>query len=64
VRAALAARDVGDLELRQRGIADPPEVWRRRLRPRGAARATLVLTRGPDDRYVALLVGPITSSGR
>ncbi|HVG93462.1 MAG TPA: SAM-dependent methyltransferase [Planctomycetota bacterium] len=56
LRAELAARDVGDLELRQRGIADPPEAWRRRLRPRGGARATLVLTRGPDDRYVALLV--------
>jgi hypothetical protein len=50
----LASRGIGDLEIRTRGVADPPEAWRRRLRPRGPRRGTLVLTRGPDERWTAL----------
>jgi len=54
LEATAAAHDVGAVEIRSRGIEDPPEAWRRRIRPRGARPATVVLTRGPDDRYLAL----------
>lgn len=54
LEATAAAHDVGAVEIRTRGVDDPPEAWRRRIRPRGTRPATVVLTRGPDDRYVAL----------
>ena len=62
IQAALDARDVGTLDVRTRGVADPPERWRSRLRLRGRARATLVVSRGPDDRYFAG-VGGVVGSG-
>jgi len=62
IQAALDARDVGTLDVRTRGVADPPERWRSRLRLRGGARATLVVSRGPDDRYFAG-VGCVVGSG-
>ncbi len=55
----LDAFDVGRLDVRTRGVEDSADVWRRRLRPRGARAATLVITRGPDDRYLAVLSGPV-----
>jgi len=55
IQAALDRADVGDLTIRARGVSDPPERWRARLRPRGRTAKTLVLARGPDDRWVALL---------
>lgn len=61
IRAAFDAAGCGDLDVRTRGVEDPAETWRRRIggpspdpRP-GAPRGAVLVTRGPDDRYVALL---------
>jgi hypothetical protein len=58
VEARLRALGVGDLEVRSRGVEGTADAWRRGLRLRGSARATVVRTRGPDDRYLVLLVEP------
>ncbi len=64
IRAAFDAAGCGDVEVRTRGVEDPAETWRRRIGapPRGLARdarparrGAVLVTRGPDDRYVALL---------
>ncbi len=49
----LRSQDVGQLTLRSRGLADPVESWRKRLKPRGREAATVVLTRDRHDRWVA-----------
>lgn len=61
VRAAFDAAGCSDVDVRTRGVEDPAETWRRRIggpprhaRP-GAPRGAVLVTRGPDDRYVALL---------
>lgn len=62
IRRTLEARGAGDLEIRARGVEDAPDVWRKRIgRLSGdrARRATIVLLRGPDDRYLSLLASPI-----
>lgn len=48
-----AAHDVGSVEVKTRGVEDGPEAWRRRIRPRGTRPAIVVVTRGPDDRYLS-----------
>jgi SAM-dependent methyltransferase len=58
LRAALRARDVGALQIKKRGVAVTPEELRARLRLRGSASATLVLTRTPRGAE-ALLVEPL-----
>jgi SAM-dependent methyltransferase len=58
LRAALRARDVGAVQIKKRGIAITPEELRSRLRLRGSASATLVLTRTPHGAQ-ALLVEPL-----
>jgi hypothetical protein len=55
IQRALDREDVGALTIRSRGVSDPPDAWRRRLSLRGSRETTLVLTREPSDRYVALL---------
>jgi hypothetical protein len=55
VNAWLARAGVGRAEVRCRGVSDDAEAWRRRLRLKGPNAATLVFTRGPDDRWVALV---------
>ncbi|MGC5627325.1 class I SAM-dependent methyltransferase [Georgenia sp. Z1344] len=55
---ALAAREIGDLTIKQRGSGVKVEDVRRRLRLTGPNRATLVLTRA-QGRHVALLVEPV-----
>lgn len=55
LRQALSARGIGTLEIKKRGIDIDPAVLRTRLKLRGAASATLVLTR-EAGRHVALLV--------
>ncbi|MGC5615707.1 THUMP-like domain-containing protein [Georgenia sp. Z1491] len=55
---AVAAREIGDLTIKQRGSGVKVEDVRRRLRLRGPNRATLVLTRA-EGRHVALLVEPV-----
>ena len=53
--AALAARGIGTLEIKKRGVDVDPAQLRTRLKLKGAASATLVLTR-EAGRHVALLV--------
>jgi SAM-dependent methyltransferase len=54
LRAALSARSIGTLEIKKRGADVDPAALRKRLRLRGGASATLVLTR-IGARHVALL---------
>jgi THUMP domain-like len=54
VRAALRALGVGALDVRRRGLAGDVDRLRQHLRLRGAARATLAITR-VDDRPWALV---------
>ncbi len=55
LRQALAARRVGKLEIKKRGVDVDPAALRTRLKLRGDASATIVLTR-EEGRHVALLV--------
>jgi hypothetical protein len=55
LRQALAARRVGTLEIKKRGVDVDPAALRTRLKLRGEERATIVLTR-EAGRHVALLV--------
>ena len=55
LRQALAARRVGTLEIKKRGVDVDPAALRIRLKLRGEERATIVLTR-EAGRHVALLV--------
>lgn len=55
LRQALAIRRVGTLEIKKRGVDVDPAALRTRLKLRGDASATLVLTR-EEGRHVALLV--------
>jgi hypothetical protein len=65
LQAWLDERDVSDLTIRSRGVKDPPDAWRRRLRVRGrGGPATLVLTRGPDGRYLGLVASVVGAGGR
>lgn len=62
LRAALAARGVGRLTIKKRGVDVVPDELRRRLALRGDEEATLVLTRasaGGTSKGVALLVRPL-----
>ncbi len=63
LKAALAARDIGTLTVKKRGVDVVPEELVRRLRlKKGSRSATVVLTR-VDDRAVALLVEPLRAPG-
>ncbi|MBM7829649.1 hypothetical protein JOE59_000354 [Agromyces cerinus] len=55
LRQALAARGIGTLEIKKRGVDVDPAQLRTRLKLKGAASATIVLTR-ESGRHVALLV--------
>ncbi len=55
LRQALAARGIGTLEIKKRGVDVDPAALRTRLKLRGDASATVVLTR-EQGRHVALLV--------
>jgi hypothetical protein len=55
VSSALAARDVGRLSVRSRGVAAGADPWLLGLRPSGTLAAVLVVTRGPDGRRLVLL---------
>jgi hypothetical protein len=55
LRQALAARGIGTLEIKKRGVDVDPAALRTRLKLRGDAPATIVLTR-EEGRHVTLLV--------
>jgi hypothetical protein len=55
LRRALAARGIGTLEIKKRGVDVDPAALRTRLKLRGDASATIVLTR-EEGRHVVLLV--------
>ena len=55
LRQALTARGIGTLEIKKRGVDVDPAQLRTRLKLKGAASATIVLTR-EAGRHVALLV--------
>lgn len=61
LRAALAAHDAGAVEILVRGVDVDPDVLRRRLKLRGAAQVSVVLTRlgsGTASRATALICRP------
>lgn len=55
LKAALAARGIGTLEIKKRGIDIDPATLRSRLKLKGTASATIVLTRAAG-KHVTLLV--------
>ncbi|MEI2269228.1 class I SAM-dependent methyltransferase [Microbacterium sp. No. 7] len=58
IDAALRKADIGTLEIKKRGVDVDPAQFRRKLTLRGAASATLILTRtgeGRDAKRVAIL---------
>ena len=55
LRQALAARGIGTLEIKKRGVDVDPAALRTRLKLRGEESATIVLTR-EEGRHVTLLV--------
>jgi hypothetical protein len=58
LRALLKARDVGPLDVRRRGLAGDVDALRQRLRPSGARRATLLMTRVADAPWALLCTDP------
>jgi hypothetical protein len=60
LRALLRERDVGRVTVKKRGTTVTPEQLRPALRLRGAAEATVVLTRVAGEQSV-LIVEPLTS---
>jgi hypothetical protein len=61
LRQAVAAHDVGALEILVRGVDVDPDALRTRLRPRGSQRLGLVITRigaGRASRAVAYVCRP------
>lgn len=55
LRGWVRERGVGTLEIKKRGIDVDPAELRRRLKPKGAASATLVLTPTPDGARVLVV---------
>ncbi|WP_429953192.1 THUMP-like domain-containing protein [Leucobacter rhizosphaerae] len=62
LRRALAARDIGTLEIKKRGADVDPAALRKRLRLQGSQHATLFLTR-VAGRHVALLAERCVDAG-
>ncbi len=54
INTVLRAHDVGTLEIKKRGMDVDPAAFRRKLHLRGAASATLILTRVGDRRMAIL----------
>lgn len=55
LRGWVRERNIGELEIKKRGIDVDPAVLRRRLRPQGDNRTTLVLTRTPQGARVLVV---------
>ncbi len=54
IRKELAARGIGTLEIKKRGVDIDPETFRKQLKLSGSAAATLILTRVGDRRRALL----------
>ncbi|MGN6701882.1 MAG: THUMP-like domain-containing protein, partial [Burkholderiaceae bacterium] len=63
VRGWLRTRSVGVLEIKQRGMDLDPSRLRRRLRPRGPAAATFLITRTPAGACVLVVRRSAPPSG-
>lgn len=61
IKRELAARGIGTLEIKKRGVDIDPAAFRTSLAPKGPATGTLILTR-IGDRRRALLVERVTGS--
>lgn len=61
IKRALAARQIGTLEIKKRGVDIDPAAFRTSLAPKGPASGTLILTR-IGDRRRALLVERVANS--
>ena len=61
VRQWLAARDIGRLEIKKRGVELDPEDVRRQLNPKGDGEATLLLMR-LDGRTTAVFARRVATS--
>lgn len=62
LRQWVAARKIGTLEIKKRGLELDPAVLRKRLRPSGPGAATLVITRTPGAAQVLVVrrvTGPV-----
>jgi hypothetical protein len=55
--AELRRLDIGAIDIRRRGLAGDVDDLRRRLRPRGSRRATVVLTRVSEQPWAMVCVG-------
>jgi SAM-dependent methyltransferase len=60
LRAELAAREVGIVEIKKRGVDIDPAALRRELKPRGANSLTVILAR-VGERRLAVLARPLVS---
>jgi hypothetical protein len=60
--AELRRLDIGAIDIRRRGLAGDVDDLRRRLRPRGSRRATVVLTRVSEQPWAMVCVDPTTSA--
>lgn len=55
LRRSLAARDIGTLEIKKRGVDVDPAALRKRLKLKGRHSATVLLTRDAQGDHIALL---------
>ncbi len=60
--AELRRLDIGAIDIRRRGLAGDVDDLRRRLRPRGHRRATVVLTRVSDQPWAMICTDPPTGA--
>lgn len=63
ITAALARHDIGPLDIRRRGLAGDVPGIRRRLRPRGSRRGTLVMTRAGGKPWALVCTDPGEDAG-
>jgi hypothetical protein len=55
LKAALREREIGQLEIKKRGVSDDPSQLRKRLELRGENAATLIIARGQTRAFAAIV---------
>ena len=63
IKKALVSRGIGNLEIKKRGVDFDPAVFRKKLVLKGAASATLIVTR-VNGHHAALLAERLTGEGQ